>query len=424
MATMQSEHTELDYLRQAEILARHVPDIDPNAQAKPITQAAVIGAGNMGGGIALCFAQAGIPVVLIDVTDEAIASGMARLRSNLEASVKRGSISAEESQTRLALITGAVGLEAAGDADLVIEAAFEELQVKIDIFQALERITRPDTILATNTSYLDINAIASALSRPSHCIGLHFFSPANIMRLLEVVRASATAPDVLLTGLKLGERLNKISVVVGVCYGFVGNRMLAVRTAAAERLLLEGATPLQIDKALTDFGFKMGPFAVSDLSGLDIAWRARKSSGRTAPVFDALCEKGWFGQKTGRGFYRYSDGARRGEPDPEVEILLVGLAASAGLNRRIITDEEIIARIFYPMVNEGMRILDEGIASRASDIDLVWVNGFSWPASTGGPMRWAETVGLERITSYLDTLALASKDISLQPCERLRRMIR
>lgn len=424
MTNLKTEHSAADYLSLAQTNAEVLPGIASNMSSRPIRQAAVIGAGTMGGGIALCFAQAGIPVTLIDVKTEALASGMARVRSNLEISVERGSLSKAESEARLARINGAVGLDSAAGADIVIEAAFEDMQLKAEIFSALELVTRPDTVLATNTSYLDVNEIAATLKRPENCLGLHFFSPANVMRLLEIVRAEKTAPDVLQTGLQLGRLLGKVSVVVGVCYGFVGNRMLAVRTAAAERLMLEGALPHQIDKAVTDFGFKMGPFAVSDLAGLDIGWRARMASGRKAPIADALCENGWFGQKSKRGFYRYPEGARKGERDPGVEALISKLSQQHGIERRAFSNDEILARMFYPMVNEGMRIIEEGIASRASDIDVVWVNGYSWPAATGGPMYWAaNAIGLNRIVAELDVIADQAKDPTLRACDYFRRMI-
>ena len=406
----------------AERAAGRIPGIGKDVKARPIAQAAVIGAGTMGGGIAMSFAQAGIPVTLIEVEAAALEAGLGRIRANYEASCKRASLSAEEVERKLGLICGAVGLEAAADADLIVEAAFEDMGVKAQIFGALDRIAKPGAILATNTSYLDVDAIAACTSRPADVVGLHFFSPANIMRLLEIVRGAETAPDVLLTSVELGRKLGKLPVVVGVCYGFVGNRMLARRSQAAERLLLAGALPHEIDAAVTDFGFRMGPFAMSDLAGLDIGWRARKATGGRAPVSDALCEMGRFGQKTRRGFYLYPEGARKGKRDPETEALIVRLSAEHGIERRSFTPDEIVARLFYPMVNEGAKILEEGIAARASDIDLIWVNGYNWPAFTGGPMHWADGLGFERIVAGLDAIAAEAGDESLGPTELLRRL--
>ena len=304
----------------------------------------------------------------------------------------------------------------------MVEAAFEDMGVKAEIFGALDRIAKPGAILATNTSYLDVNAIAETTKRPQDVVGLHFFSPANVMRLLEIVRGAKTAPDVLVTSLDLARKIGKLPVVVGVCYGFVGNRMLAKRTQAAERLLLAGAMPHEVDDAVTDFGFRMGPFAMSDLAGLDIGWRARKATGAKAPVADALAEQGFFGQKTGRGFYRYPEGARKGERDPDTEALITRLSDERGITRRSFSREEIIARLMYPMVNEGAKILEEGIASRSSDVDVVWVNGYNWPNFTGGPMHWAEGVGLSKIVEALDVLAAETGDDSLKPAALLRRL--
>ena len=404
----------------AERAAGRVPGVGEEVKPRPIAQAAVIGAGTMGGGIAMSFAQAGIPVALIEVDEAALEGGFRRIRANYEASAKRGSISIEAMGKQLGLIRGVVGLDAAADADVIVEAAFEDMDVKADVFGKLDRIAKPGAILATNTSYLDVDAIAALTSRPADVVGLHFFSPANIMRLLEVVRGEKTAPDVLATSLALGRKLGKLPVIVGVCYGFVGNRMLAKRAQAAERLLLAGAMPYELDAAVTDFGFRMGQFAMADLAGLDIGWRARKANGGRAPVADALCEMGRFGQKTGRGFYRYPEGTRKGERDPETEALIVRLSAEQGIERRSFMRDDIIARIFYPMVNEGAKILSEGVAARASDVDVIWVNGYNWPAFTGGPMHWADQVGLGRIVAGLDQIAEETGDEALRPAELLR----
>jgi 3-hydroxyacyl-CoA dehydrogenase len=405
----------------AEREAAKVPGLD-GAAPRGIARAAVIGAGTMGGGIAMCFANAGIPVTLIETSQVEIDKGHARVRDTYGFSVRRGSMSEAVRDQRMALITPAVGLEAAAQADIVIEAAFEEMAVKREIFGALDRIARPGAVLASNTSYLDVAEIAAATSRPGDVLGMHFFSPANVMKLLEIVRPAGTAPDVVATAIALGRRLGKVPVVVGNGFGFVGNRMLEQRTRAAERLLVAGALPHEVDAALTDFGFKMGPFAMSDLAGNDISWRSRKARGKTAAVADAICERGWFGQKIGRGYYLYPEGARAGQRDPQVEALIAEVSARQGVTRRSFTSEEILARLLDPMVNEGARILEEGIATRPGDIDTVWLNGYNWPAWRGGPMFWADSVGLDLIVRRLEQQAAESGDPSLEPAPLLRRL--
>ena len=412
----------LRYVFFAEREAAKVPGIDESVKPRPIARAAVIGAGTMGGGIAMCFANAGIPVTLIETTQEQIDKGHARVRDTYGFSVKRGSMTEAVREQRMALITPAVGLTAAAEADIVIEAAFEEMGVKREIFGALDGIAKPGAILASNTSYLDLAEIAAVTSRPADVLGMHFFSPANVMKLLEIVRPAGVANDVITTAIGLGRKLGKVPVVVGNCFGFVGNRLLEARTRAAERLLVAGALPHEVDAALTGFGFKMGPFAMSDLAGNDISWRSRKARGKSAAVADAICERGWFGQKTGRGYYRYPEGARAGQRDPEVEALIAEVSASKGVTRRSFTAEEILARLLDPMVNEGARILDEGIATRASDIDTVWLNGYNWPAWRGGPMHWAGAVGLDVIVKRLEQQAAESGDASLEPAPLLRKL--
>lgn len=412
----------LRYVFFAEREAAKVPGIDESVKPRPIARAAVVGAGTMGGGIAMCFANAGIPVTLIETTQEQIDKGHARVRDTYGFSVKRGSMTEAVREQRMALITPAVGLAAAAEADIVIEAAFEEMGVKREIFGALDTIAKPGAILASNTSYLDLAEIAAVTSRPADVLGLHFFSPANVMKLLEIVRPAGVANDVVATAIGLGRKLGKVPVVVGNCFGFVGNRLLEARTRAAERLLVAGALPHEVDAALTGFGFKMGPFAMSDLAGNDISWRSRKARGKSAAVADAICERGWFGQKTGRGYYRYPEGARAGERDPDVEALIAEVSASKGVTRRSFTGDEILARLLDPMVNEGARILDEGIATRAGDIDTVWLNGYNWPAWRGGPMHWAEGVGLGTIVKRLEQQAKESGDASLEPAPLLRKL--
>jgi 3-hydroxyacyl-CoA dehydrogenase len=412
----------LRYLFFAEREAAKVPGIDESVKPRPIARAAVIGAGTMGGGIAMCFANAGIPVTLIETTQEQIDKGHARVRDTYGFSVKRGSMTEAVREQRMALITPAVGLAAAAEADIVIEAAFEEMGVKREIFGALDTIAKPGAILASNTSYLDLAEIAVVTSRPADVLGMHFFSPANVMKLLEIVRPAGVAADAVATAIALGRKLGKVPVVVGNCFGFVGNRMLEARTRAAERLLVAGALPHEVDAALTGFGFKMGPFAMSDLAGNDISWRSRKARGKTAAVADAICERGWFGQKTGRGYYRYPEDARAGQRDPEVEALIAEISASKGVTRRSFTSEAILARLLDPMVNEGARILDEGIATRAGDIDTVWLNGYNWPAWRGGPMHWADSAGLGTIVERLKQQAAESGDASLEPAPLLQRL--
>jgi 3-hydroxyacyl-CoA dehydrogenase len=296
----------------------------------------------------------------------------------------------------MGLITPTTDIEAVADADLVIEAVFEEMPVKKAVFARLDAVCRPDAVLATNTSTLDVDEIAAATTRPERVLGMHFFSPAHVMRLLETVRGARTAKPTIATAMAVGRRLGKVPVLVGVCYGFVGNRMLHQRGKEAERLLLEGARPEQVDRVLYDFGFPMGPFAMADLAGLDVGWRIRRGRGERAPIADRLCELGRFGQKTGAGFYRY-EGDRTPRTDPEVEGIIADISAALGVARRPIADEEILQRLLYPMVNEGARILEEGIALRASDIDVIWVYGYGWPVYRGGPMFWADSVGLGTI---------------------------
>lgn len=399
-----------------------VPGIGSEVKPRPIAKAAVIGAGTMGGGIAMCFANAGIPVTLIEQEQAQVDNGMNRIAAIYEMSVTRGSLMPQKRDERLALITPAVGLAAAAEADIVIEAAFEEIGVKQQIFGALDAVVKPGAILASNTSYLDIPTIAAATKRPQDVLGMHFFSPANVMKLLEVVRPEGVADDAVVTAMALGRRLGKVPVVVGNGFGFVGNRMLEARTRATERLLVAGALPHEVDAALTGFGFKMGPCAMADLAGNDIGWRSRKARGTTAAVADAICEAGWFGQKTGRGYFLYPEGARAGQRDPEVEALIARISEEKGVTRRSFTADEILSRLLDPMVNEGARILDEGIAARPGDIDVIWLNGYNWPAWRGGPMHWADSVGLDVIVKRLEAQAAETGDKTLEPAPLLRKL--
>jgi 3-hydroxyacyl-CoA dehydrogenase len=386
----------------AEREANKIPGIDRDVRPRKVSKAAVIGAGTMGGGIAMALANGGVPVTILEMNQEAIDRGMAVIQRNYDTSVKRGSISAEERDRRLGRLSTTTDYNDIADADLVIEAVFEEMSVKKVVFGKLDEVMKPGAILASNTSYLDVDAIAQMTKRPADVLGMHFFSPANVMKLLEIVRGKETAPDVIATALALGKQIGKVPVVVGVCHGFVGNRMLSSRSAENESLLLEGASPADVDKAFLDFGFSMGPFAMGDLAGLDIGWRTRKSLGQTAAIGDALCEAGRFGQKTGKGFYSYEDGPRDAKPDPWVDALIAEKAKELGVNRRNISADEIVERTIYPMINEGARILEEGIALRPSDIDIVWINGYAFPIGKGGPMFWAEQAGLEHIVERLE----------------------
>ncbi|HEY1360964.1 MAG TPA: 3-hydroxyacyl-CoA dehydrogenase NAD-binding domain-containing protein [Xanthobacteraceae bacterium] len=390
---------------------------------RAIERAAVIGAGTMGGGIAMCFANAGIPVSVVEMTPAALERGLDTVARNYQASVARGSLAAAEMQRRMARLNGTTEIAAVADADVVIEAVFEEMEIKKQVFGSLDRLAKPEAVLATNTSYLDVDAIGAATRRPQSVLGMHFFSPANVMRLLEVVRGKATAPDVVATAIALGRRLGKVPVVVGVCHGFVGNRMLRARSIEAERLLLEGALPHEVDAAIVEFGFPMGPFAMGDLAGLDVSWRMRKAQGTRAEIADALCEAGRFGQKTGKGFYLYEAGSRSPRPDPEVEAMIVAASARHGLARRPIGKPEILERLIYPMINEGARILEEGVARRPGDIDVIWVYGYGFPVWRGGPMYYADRVGLGRIRDCLTELARATADARHRPSALLDKLV-
>ncbi|MER8389030.1 3-hydroxyacyl-CoA dehydrogenase NAD-binding domain-containing protein [Mesorhizobium sp. M1428] len=389
---------------------------------RKIARVGVIGAGTMGGGIAMAFANGGLPVTLLETTQEALQRGLATINKNYAVSVTRGSLSEDAKRQRLGLFKGSTDYADLADCDLIVEAVFEEMAVKKEVFGRLDAVAKPGAILATNTSYLNVNEIAASTSRPQDLLGMHFFSPANVMKLLEIVRADKTSPDVLATIVDLARRIGKVPVVVGVCHGFVGNRMLAARGAELETLLLEGAMPRQVDQVFTDFGWPMGPFEMSDLAGLDIGWRNRKARGQTAVIADALCEQGHFGQKTGSGFYRYENGSRTPLPDPEVEALIRNKAAERGIAPRAIGAEEIIERTVYPMINEGAKILEEKIAARASDIDVVWVNGYGFPVGKGGPMFWASLEGVDKIIRRLDhCYQQTGKDV-FRVARRLRQM--
>ena len=380
----------------AERQANKIPDVPDDTPIRPINTVGIIGAGTMGGGIAMNFANAGIEVVIVEQQQAPLDKGLATIRSNYERS---RTAKPEETAKRIGLITGSLSMEEAfADVDLVIEAVFERMDVKKDIFAKLDAICKPGAILATTTSGLNIDEIASVTKRPQDVIGLHFFSPANVMKLLEIVRADHTAKDVIATSMKLAKKIGKIAVLVGVTPGFVGNRILGQRQREAQKLVMEGAMPWDVDRVLFDFGFPMGPFAMSDLAGLDIGWVKEKSNGET--IRDVLCEMDRRGQKTGAGYYDY-DESRNAIPSPVTEKILHDFIVKSGVNPRKISDEEILERCIYPMINEGVKILDEGKAIRASDVDVVWVNGYGWPVYRGGPMHYGDVVGPEKVLAKM-----------------------
>ncbi len=406
----------------AEREAAKISGVPEGTKGRKVERVAILGAGTMGGGIAMSFANAGIPVTLIETGEEQLKRGLGIMQKNYEATAARGGIPADAPAKRMALINGVVGIENVKDADLVIEAVFETMDIKKDVFGKLDQFAKPGAVLATNTSYLNIDQIAAVTKRPQDVLGMHFFSPANVMKLCEIVRAEKTAPDALTTAVSIAKRIAKVPAVVGVCDGFVGNRMLAARGKQAEKLLFEGALPQQVDAVVTKFGMPMGPFAMGDLAGLDIGWRSRKDRGIKSEIADALCEAGRFGQKTGKGYYKYEGGSRAPLPDPEVEKLIEETCARLGLKRRVVSDEEILERMTYPMINEGARILQEKIAARPSDIDVIWLYGYGWPVYRGGPMFYADQVGLKHIAERLSVYAKETNDPSLEPAPLLKQL--
>ncbi len=384
----------------AERQAAKVPDIGRDTPVREIKSVGVLGAGTMGGGISMNFAQAGIPVTIVERDQAALDRGLGVMRKNWERGAKKGRMTMADVDRLMGLITGSLDKNDFADKDLVIEAVFENMDLKRSIFKELDGICKPGAIMASNTSYLDVNEMAAETSRPGDVIGMHFFSPANIMRLLEIVRAEKTSADVLATVLKVAKKINKVAAVAGVCGGFIGNRMLAQRQVEANNIVLEGATPAHIDQVLYDFGFPMGPFAMSDLAGLDIGWDEASSSSST--MREVLCESGRRGQKNGRGYYVYDPETRASSPDPEVEQMIRDFAEKQGIEQRDVSDQEILDRCLLPMVNEGAKILEEKKAIRSSDIDVVWVNGYGWPVYHGGPMFWAELRGLADVKAGLE----------------------
>jgi 3-hydroxyacyl-CoA dehydrogenase len=394
----------------AERAVAKVPGLPATAHAADIRRIAIVGAGTMGSGIAMACANAGLDVTVMDVSTEQLDRGLATIRRNYGSSVKRGRLTESDIDERLGHIRTGVGYDKCAEADLIIEAVFESLDLKVEVFQAIDRLARSGAILATNTSTLDIDRIASATTRPEAVVGLHFFSPAHVMRLVEIVRGQSTAPDTLATALAFAKRLGKVGVVVGNGPGFVGNRLMFPYMYEAQFLVEDGTTPADVDRVLTDWGMAMGIFAVDDMGGLDVAWRVRRElrqfegPGQRKPlVADELVAMGRLGQKTGKGWYQYVDG-RTPTPDPEIVELIARAAAQAGITRRSVGDEEILERTIYALINEGARVLDAGVATRAADIDVIYLTGYGFPRDRGGPMFYADTVGLpaiyERIASF------------------------
>ena len=382
----------------AERAAARIDDLPAGTRPRPIAAIGVIGAGTMGGGISMNFLSAGIPVTLVEMTTEALDRGVGVIRNNYEASVAKGRLTPVQAENAMLLLTPTLDFDALGRCDLVIEAAYEDIDVKKDIFARLDRVAKPGALLASNTSYLSIDEIAAVTDRPQDVLGLHFFSPANVMKLLEVVRGAKTAPDAIATAIDIARKIGKVAVVARVCFGFIGNRMLNPRQQNSLALLLEGATPEQIDQVFTRFGMPMGPFQMADLAGVDIGWH--RDPDRIESISDALCAEGRWGRKRKAGFYDY-DEAGRPCPAPVVADIIEKFRIKAGIVPREISDEEITVRALHTMVNEGARVLEEGIAQRTSDLDVVWVHGYGWPRHTGGPMFWAERQGLDTIVDGL-----------------------
>jgi 3-hydroxyacyl-CoA dehydrogenase len=386
------------YFFFAERKANKIEGLPEGTEPRPIRKVGVIGAGTMGGGISMNFLSAGIPVTIAEMGQEALDRGTGVMRKNYEASATKGKLTSEQVEQAMGYLQPTLDFAALADCDLIIEAVYENMDVKKEVFARLDKIAKPGAILASNTSYLNINEIAASISRPADVVGMHFFSPANVMKLLEVVRGDATAPDVLLTAMTIGKKIRKVPVVAGVCHGFIGNRMLMPRQIEATKLLLEGATPEQVDRVHVEFGMPMGPFQMADLAGVDIGWH--RDPNRIESIRDALCAIDRWGQKKGAGFYDY-DEKRQPTPSPVVQQIIEDFGRKQGVERREISTQEIVERTLYTMVNEGAKILEEGIAQRASDIDVVWVYGYGWPVYRGGPMFWADTVGLDAIVDGL-----------------------
>lgn len=406
----------------AERKAAKVVGVGKDTKVRDIGKAAIIGAGTMGRGIAISFANAGMPVTILELNQETLERSLAAIRDDYELSVKRGSLDEAARDERMDRLTGTTRYDDLAEADLIIEAAFEDMSVKKQVFAIVDKIAKPGAIIASSTSFLDIDEIAAVTHRSSDVLGMHFFSPANVTRVLEIVRGGKTAPDALAAAISLSKRISKVAVLVGVCRGFVGNRMHAAQSTELEHLLLEGAEPEQVDEVFTDFGFPMGPCALADFVGNDVAWRNRKSLGLPAAIADALCEAGRFGQKTGKGFYLYEAGSRTPVPDPWVTSLISEKGREVDMKRRDVPVGEIIERTIYPMINEGARILDEGIVARPSDIDLIWVHGYGFPIGKGGPMFWADQEGLAKLVERLEYWCGRTGNPVFEPAPLLRKL--
>ena len=418
-------------LRYAFFIEREASKIDDVPRDTPVQEikaAGIVGCGTMGGGIAMNFANGGIPVTVVETSADALKHGMGVIEKNYAATVAKGRLKQDAMDQRLGLITGSTSYDDLADADIVIEAAFEDMGVKKEIFQTLDQITKPEAILATNTSTLDVDEIAAATKRPEKVVGTHFFSPANVMRLLENVRGAKSSKETLATVMGLSKKIGKVGVMVGVCYGFVGNRMLHAYSCQANFLLEEGCLPQDVDRVIYDFGFAMGPFAVGDLAGLDIGYAIRKANTGLTPkgmrystIADKIVELGRKGQKTNAGWYSYEPGSRTPIPDPVVEQVIVETSKEIGMERRKISDQEILERCMYPMINEAAKILDEGIAQRPSDIDVIWLYGYGFPRHRGGPMFWADHVGVKKVYEGMSKLHEEHGDW-LEPAPLLKKL--
>jgi 3-hydroxyacyl-CoA dehydrogenase len=411
----------------AERAANKIPGLAKDVPLLDINKGSVIGAGTMGGGIAMCFANAGIPVRVHDNEPENLARGIKVIEGNYARTVSKGRLTQEEMDKRMSLIIPTENFDDLGDGDIVVEAVYENLDLKKEIFARLDKVMKQGALLATNTSGLDVDAIAGMTDRPEFVCGMHFFSPANVMRLLEVVRGKDSSPVVLGTAMALGKRLGKVSVMAGNCPGFIGNRMLGGYTRQAALMILEGATPAQVDKVIFDFGLAMGPFTMNDMVGLDLGWRARKMMGGsnevTARIPDELCELGRYGQKNGKGYYQYAEGDRTPRPDPEADAVIAKVSEDLGYTRRDFSDDEILKRCMYPLVNIGAKLLEEGHALRAGDIDTVYVNGYGFPTYVGGPMWFADTQGLDNVLADMERFFEETGDEVWKPSDLLKKLV-
>ena len=410
------------YFFFAEREAKKIPDVPRDTPTREIKKVGMIGAGTMGGGISMNFLNRGIPVTIIEATQGALDRGLGIIEKNYASTAKKGRITEDDVKQRMSLLTGSLDYEALSDVDLLIEAVFEEMDIKKSVFEKIDKICKPGCILASNTSYLNINEIAAMTSRPADVIGLHFFSPANIMRLLEIVRGDHTSKEVLATCMETGTAIGKVAVVVGVCRGFVGNRVLAARMRQSDDLLLKNAMPQEIDRVIFDFGFPMGPFAMRDLAGLDIGWERDKTPDKDTNIRHQICSRGRLGQKTGGGFYDYKEGSRTPTPNAEVEQIIAEVSKNAGIMREEISPEDMLKRMIYAMVNEAAKILDEGIAQRASAIDVIWVYGYGFPTHRGGLTYYADQIGLNNVVADLERFVEEYDDPELEPAPLLRQL--